>query len=193
MVAIKAGSSYFLSGVMQGKKADGDGVAGTVNQDYRQHVKDAVLAGAQPVHPTVWVAPLPPCLLLAHSSPVARTAADSTAVIIEPWDLVGAECAVLYPEGTAQSDMFKEDAHVQRCFGVVVDAAAKADIVISYLPEASMGSAVEIHAAKGAGKVILVVAPGSMAQNWVVRSYADSVFASIDELRQWLASLRPMP
>ena len=59
------------------------------------------------------------------------------------------------------------------------------DVVISYLPEASMGSAVEIHAAMLAGKKILVVAPISRA-NWVVRSYADLVFKSIDELGSWL-------
>ena len=133
MAPIMAGSSFFLSGVMQGKKADGDGVVGTVPQDYRAEMKDAVQA------------------------------ADASATVIEPWDLVGAECATLYPEGTAQADMFKEDAHVRHCFGVCVEAAAKADVIISYLPEASMGSAVEIHAAHGNGKTILVVAPGSMA------------------------------
>ena len=67
-----------------------------------------------------------------------------------------------------------------------MEAAAKADVVISYLPEASMGSAVEIHAAWAARRTILAVAPGSMAQNWVVRSYADRVFPSIDALREWL-------
>ena len=43
-VAIAAGSSYFLSGVMQGKSASGDGVEGTVNQDYRAEMKAAILA-----------------------------------------------------------------------------------------------------------------------------------------------------
>ena len=50
-----------------------------------------------------------------------------------------------------------------------------------------MGSAVEIYAARAAGRTVLAIAPGSMAQNWVIRSYADRVFASIDELRAWLA------
>jgi hypothetical protein len=30
------------------------------------------------------------------------------------------------------------------------------------------------------------LAPGSMAGNWVVRSYADQVFESIDDLSSWL-------
>ena len=158
MPAIAAGASYFLSGVMQGRKADGDGVEGTVSQDYRRLITAAIQS------------------------------ADPSARVVEPWDLVGGVCQSLYAEGTPQSDMFKDDAHVRLAFGVVVDAAAAADIVVSYLPEASMGSAVEIHAARAAGRTILVVAPGSMAQNWVIRSYADYVFASIDELSVWLVS-----
>ena len=155
---LAAGSCFFLSGVMQGKTASGDGVAGTVPQDYRKEMSDAIRA------------------------------ADGTAQVIEPWDIVGALCTELYPEGTPQSEMFREDAHVKRAFGTVVEAAAAADVVISYLPEASMGSAVEIYAAHAAGKTILAVAPGTMAQNWVVRSYAERVFSSIDELRAWLQS-----
>ena len=150
---IPPGSSYFLSGVMQGAKADGDGVEGTMNQDYRGQMKEAILA------------------------------ADAAATVIEPWDLVGKVCKELHPEGTPWSDMFKDDAHVRMAFGTCVDAAAEADVLISYLPEASMGSAIEIYKARSAGKKILVVAPGSMAGNWTVRSYADRVFSSIEELR----------
>ena len=155
---LAAGSSYFLSGVMQGKKADGDGIAGTVPQDYRQQMRAAIVA------------------------------ADASATVVEPWDLVAALCQELYPEGTPQADMFCDNAHVKRAFSMVVDAAAAADVVVSYLPEASMGSAVEIHTAHAAGKTILVVAPGTMAQNWVVRSYAERTFASIEELGTWLSS-----
>ena len=59
------GSSFFLSGVMQGKKAGQDGQSdvkgiAVVNQDYRGLIKSAIVA------------------------------ADDTAKIIEPWDLVGA-------------------------------------------------------------------------------------------------------
>ena len=158
MITISSGSSYFMSGVMQGRKADGDGVEGTVDQDYRRLIKEAVLG------------------------------ADASASIVEPWDLVGALCRELYPADTPQSDMFRENSHVAKAFGMCVEAAAQADVLISYLPEASMGSAVEIHAARSASRTILVVAPGSMSGNWVVRSYADHVFASIEELGAWLVA-----
>ena len=142
-----------LRKVVSSAKADGDGVEGTMNQDYRGQMKEAILS------------------------------ADAAATVIEPWDLVGNVCKELYPEGTPWSAMFKDDAHVRMAFGTCVDAAAEADVLISYLPEASMGSAIEIYKARSAGKKILVVAPGSMAGNWTVRSYADRIFSSIEELR----------
>ena len=89
MLELSRGSSYFLSGVMQGAKADGDGVEGTVNQDYRGQLKAAILS------------------------------ADSSASIIEPWDLVGAFVKETYAEGTPQSDMFRDDAHVAQAFEFV--------------------------------------------------------------------------
>ena len=134
LVTLAAGSRYFLSGVMQGRKADGDGVAGTVPQDYRGIMRDAI------------------------------ETADPAATVIEPWDLVGELCARIYPEGTPQDEMFRDDAHVREAFECCVEAAAAADVVVSYLPEASMGSAVEIYAARAAGKTILAVAPGSMVR-----------------------------
>ena len=157
-MSLPTGAQYFLSGVMQGKNASGSGVAGTVSQDYRKEMRDVIIA------------------------------ADPGAKIVEPWDLVGAIVSELYPVATPQHELFQDDEHVKKAFGTCIKAAAGADVVVSYLPEASMGSAVEIYAAMEAGKRILVVAPGSMAGNWVVRSYADNIFASMDELGAWLRS-----
>ena len=104
---INPGSTVFLSGVMQGQRAAQVGhraVAGVavVSQEYRTLVRSAVLA------------------------------ADPTAQIVEPGDLVGAECARRgAPEGTAPADRFKDDAVVRRCFQLGVDAAAAADVVVS--------------------------------------------------------------
>ena len=97
-----------------------------------------------------------------------------------------ARAAALYPPGTPAAEMWRDDGHVREMFADVVAAAAASDVVISFLPVASMGSAVELHAARGAGRLILCVTPGSMAGNWVVRSYADEKFESIAELAAWL-------
>ena len=152
----RRGASYFLSGVMQGARASGDGFAGVVSQDYRAEIKAAVLA------------------------------ADGEARVIDPWELIKPLAAELYPAGTARDEMFHEAAHVQRGLALVTDAAADADVVVSYLPEASMGSALELHAARAKRRLVYVVAPGKMARNWVVVSHADRIFESIEQLAGWL-------
>lgn len=54
-----------------------------------------------------------------------------------------------------------------------------------------MGSAVELHSARQAGRLVLVVAPSDkMRQNWVVRSYAHHVFDDVSQLEAWLKSRR---
>ena len=118
----------------------------------------------------------------------AVLAADPTAQIVDPLKMGEVRSTELYPAGTPVSEMWQDDAHVREMFNDVVVAAAKADCVISYLPVASMGSAVELHSARNAGKLILCVTPGSMRTNWVVRSYADKIFESIPELAEWLKS-----
>jgi hypothetical protein len=152
---LPTGASYFLSGVMQGRKAEGEGVEGTVPQDYRGVMKAAVLA------------------------------ADPSATVIEPWDLVGAWIGKTMPD-TPQAEVFKDTATVRKAFTMCVEAAANADVVVSYLPEASMGSAVELYAAQAAGRTIIAIAPGSMAHNWVVRSYGTHLLTDIDKLQGWL-------
>lgn len=158
---IARGACYFLSGVMQGSVKSTEVHKGVevTNQDYRALMKAAILA------------------------------ADSTAKIIEPWDLVGQMCMELYPADKPKEEYFREDEDVQKAFQLCVDQAGASDVVVSYLPEASMGSAVEIHAAKLAGKRVIAIAPDRMGQNWVVRSYADNKLASIDELAALLTSL----
>ena len=68
-------------------------------------------------------------------------------------------------------------------FADVVAAASEADVVVCYLPVASMGSAVELHEARKRNKTIVCVVSDQMASNWVVRSYSDVVVSSVDELQ----------
>jgi len=63
--------------------------------------------------------------------------------------------------------------------------AAASDVVVCWLPEASMGTAVEMHLAAEAGAVVLTISP--MAANWVVRAYSDRIFADLGQFEQFLA------
>ncbi|MFW6154742.1 MAG: hypothetical protein ACOC95_05955 [Planctomycetota bacterium] len=63
--------------------------------------------------------------------------------------------------------------------------AAAADVVICWLPEASMGTAIEMYLAAQAGAVVLTLSP--MTANWVIRAYSDRIFPDIAAFEAFLA------
>ena len=67
-----------------------------------------------------------------------------------------------------------------------VEAAKRSHLLIAYLPEASMGSAIEMWEAKRAGVRVVSVTP--LRENWVVRYTSDLVVGSIDEFAHLLES-----
>lgn len=64
-------------------------------------------------------------------------------------------------------------------------ACAASDVVICWLPEASMGTANEMLLAHEAGRLVLTVTP--MAPNWVIRAYSDHIFPDLDALDRFVA------
>ena len=67
----------------------------------------------------------------------------------------------------------------------MVAEAAQADVLIAYLPEASMGTAVEMWEAHRAGKPVLTISP--LAENWVVRFLSTRVFPSLAAFKSFVA------
>ena len=61
-----------------------------------------------------------------------------------------------------------------------VEAARESQLLIAYLPEASMGSAIEMWEARRAGVKIISITP--LRENWVVRYASDLMLESIDDL-----------
>lgn len=157
------GASYFLSGVMGGSGAGTTNLAGVAveSQDYRASIRAAVLA------------------------------ADSTARVVDPAEVVKLRAPELHVDRVPEADFWEDDGTVRTMLNEVVALAGQCDVVISYLPTASMGSAVELHAARESGRLIVVVAPNErMRANWVVRAYAHFVFDDIASLGRWLAEQR---
>ena len=64
--------------------------------------------------------------------------------------------------------------------------AAECDVLVAYVPSASMGTAIEMSEAARAGAVVLTVTP--LRGNWVVLAYSDRIFADVDELEAFLAA-----
>ena len=63
--------------------------------------------------------------------------------------------------------------------------AAESDLLIAYIPSASMGTALEMHEASRNGAVVLTISP--LAANWVIRAYSDRIFPDAECLEAFLA------
>ena len=160
-IATTPGSSFFLSGVMGGSGGGASNLAGVAVESQSYRARIRD----------------------------AILSADPSATVVDPAEIVAARAPELHPVGGAVD--WASDEAVATMFGECVDLAARCDVVVSYLPMASMGSAVELHAARARGRLVLVVAPGEkMRSNWVIRAYADRVFEDIDGLGRWLSQHR---
>ena len=85
----------------------------------------------------------------------------------------------LHPESPSYDD--------PRAFEVLeqsVEAAKTSDLLIAYLPEASMGSAIELWEAKRAGVTVVTISP--LKDNWVVRYASDVILCDFAEIEGFL-------
>jgi hypothetical protein len=64
--------------------------------------------------------------------------------------------------------------------------AAECDVLVAYLPSASMGTAIEMYEAARGGAVVLTISP--LAANWVVLACSDKVFSGAEAFDEFLKS-----
>jgi hypothetical protein len=67
----------------------------------------------------------------------------------------------------------------------MAEEAGRADVCVAYVPEASMGTAIEMWLAYQAGKPVLTISP--LAENWVVRFLSTRVFPSLKAFESFVA------
>jgi hypothetical protein len=94
-----------------------------------------------------------------------------SAEIVDPW--------ALHPGSPAYGDD-----QARQVFMGFNSAAATANVLVAYLPEASMGTAIEMWQAFQAGARVLTISP--LAENWVVKFLSHRVFATLDEFVQFV-------
>ncbi len=85
-----------------------------------------------------------------------------------------------------------DDARARQVFQENLERARQADMLIAYLPEASMGTAIEIWERARLGKPVWVISP--LATNWIVRLFAEKRFDSLEDFERYLeaqAALQP--
>ncbi len=74
----------------------------------------------------------------------------------------------------------------RRTLITLAQTAGQADAVVVFVPEASMGTALEMWEAYRGGKPIFAISP--LVYNWVVRCLATRVFANLEEFGAFVAS-----
>lgn len=85
--------------------------------------------------------------------------------VVDPW--------ALYPDSQGY-----DDARAREVFRRNIEEAARCDFLVAYLPEASMGTALEMWAAYQAGKPVVVISP--LERNWVVRYLSTLVLPDLE-------------
>lgn len=69
-------------------------------------------------------------------------------------------------------------------FSTFVKKCKEVDLVISYLPQASMGTAVEMWEANKAKVPILTISP--LKNNWVVKLLSTKIFANLEDFVNYI-------
>jgi hypothetical protein len=73
-----------------------------------------------------------------------------------------------------------DDERARETFSTYTAMAADVDVLIAYLPTASMGTAIEMWTAFSADRYIIAVSP--LKHNWVINLTADEIVPDLDSL-----------
>jgi len=95
------------------------------------------------------------------------------------------EAEIVDPFSLFPDSVTYDDERAKKTLFAMGKEAGSSDIVIAYLPKASMGTALEMIRAHDNGKTIISISP--METNWFIRSFSKKIFPSLDELTAWIS------
>lgn len=71
-------------------------------------------------------------------------------------------------------------------FMFLMDKAAEADLLLAFVPEASMGTAIEMWEAFNRGKLVVAISP--LKKNWTVKFLSHKLCATLEEFEEFARS-----
>jgi len=71
-------------------------------------------------------------------------------------------------------------------FRFLVDKAARSDVLLAFVPEASMGTAIEMWEAYNRGKLVIAISP--LKKNWAIKFLSHRIFGTLEEFEGFVAS-----
>lgn len=78
-----------------------------------------------------------------------------------------------------------EDGRAKETLLALLSLAGSSDLVIAYVPTASMGTALEMYSAYQAGVPVVTISP--LAENWVVKAFSQRVFPDLESFLAFVA------
>lgn len=78
-----------------------------------------------------------------------------------------------------------DDGYAREVFLGHIDQGAEADVLVAFLPEASMGTAVEMWEAWKSGRVVISVTP--MGLNWTVKFLSTRICETLEEFEEFVS------
>jgi hypothetical protein len=98
------------------------------------------------------------------------------------------DAEVICPIDLHPSGIDYDSAQQRQAFFSLVSTAASVDLLVAYLPQASLGTAIEMWEAYHHGSAIVAITP--MRENWVVNLLARAVLPSFDAFESFAADGR---
>lgn len=103
--------------------------------------------------------------------------------LIAKWpDLDVVDPLILHPNSVEYDDEVARET-----LFALIALATTCDLVIAYVPQASMGTALEMNAAYQAGIPVIAISP--LRENWVIRAVSDRVFPNLESFMEFLLTL----
>ena len=85
----------------------------------------------------------------------------------------------LHPNGVDYDDVMAKATLLE-----MANLASQADLLVAYVPKASMGTALEMWKAFEANVPVVTISP--MAANWVIKHLSSVVLPDLDAFREWV-------
>jgi hypothetical protein len=106
-------------------------------------------------------------------------------VIVDALKISHPEAEIYDPFSLFPDSVTYDDQRARQTLFEMADEAAAATILIAYLPEASMGTALEMIRAYDNGKTVISIT--SLEKNWFIRAVSANIFPSLDDFCAWIA------
>ena len=111
---------------------------------------------------------------------------DYRSVIAEALEKKYTNVSVIDPFALYPESINYDIEQARKTFEDEVALAVEADMLIAYLPEASMGTAIEIWEAYRAERIVFTISP--LAENWVIKLLGTRNFVTLEEFETFVES-----